>query len=166
MFRAGRYTHYLALLILLAVTACGPSGEFHHDYASGHYSSDIVQCVPYARQTSGIELYGDAYSWWHKAAGRYRRGHVPEQGAILVFKNTSHMPSGHVAMVKDVIGPRKIDIAHSNWGHDSRSRHIIYDSQRVLDISPANDWTQVRVWNDEKNVFGYPYATYGFIYNN
>jgi len=36
----------------------------------------------------------------------------------------------------------------------------------VMDVSPNNDWTEVRVqvgWNNEN--FGRPYATHGFILN-
>jgi hypothetical protein len=29
-----------------------------------------LQCVPYARQVSGIQIYGDAWTWWDQAAGR------------------------------------------------------------------------------------------------
>jgi hypothetical protein len=36
-----------------------------------------LQCVPYARQVSGIQLYGDAHTWWDQAAGRYDRGFTP-----------------------------------------------------------------------------------------
>ncbi|HEU5047131.1 MAG TPA: CHAP domain-containing protein [Rickettsiales bacterium] len=161
-----KYAALPFLLVLLLVAACGPSGGFHHDYASGHYASDITQCALYARDASGVDLYGDAGSWWYKAAGRYRRGHVPEKGSVLVLKGSSRMPHGHVAVVKNVVDRRSIDVTHSNWGHSSKSRHIIYDSMRVLDISPNNDWTSVRLWNDEQNVFGFPYAAYGFIYPN
>ncbi len=30
-----------------------------------------LQCVPYAREHSGVKIYGDAYTWWDKAAGKY-----------------------------------------------------------------------------------------------
>ena len=33
-----------------------------------------LQCVPYARAHSAIKIYGDAYTWWDKAAGKYSRG--------------------------------------------------------------------------------------------
>ncbi len=156
---------YLAsLLALLVVTACGTPSPFHHEYASGHYSSEVVQCVPYARSVSGIQLHGDAYSWWDAARTRYERGHAPSPGAVLVLKRTSRMRLGHVAVVKNVINSRVINVTHSNWGSDRSSRHIIYDSMRAEDVSDAGDWTEVRFWNDAKNTFGFPYAAYGFIY--
>lgn len=140
------------------------STEFHHEFATGHTASDIEQCVPYARRVSGIQLHGEAYSWWSEARGHYRRGNTPLPGAVLVLKKTTRMKSGHVAVVKEVIAPRKIDITHSNWGNNSSNRHIIYDSMRAEDVSAANDWSQIRFWNDEKNVLGFPYEAYGFIY--
>ena len=30
-----------------------------------------LQCVPYAREHSGIKLFGDAYTWWDQAEGKY-----------------------------------------------------------------------------------------------
>ena len=33
-----------------------------------------LQCVPYARQVSGIRIFGDAHTWWGQAEGRYARG--------------------------------------------------------------------------------------------
>lgn len=153
----------LLLLALLIVTGC-TSSEFHHEYASGHTSSDIEQCALYARKVSGVQLYGDAYRWWGEAPPRYQRGHTPAPGAILVLKRTERMHSGHVAVVKNIVGPRQINVTHSNWGSGSSSRHIIYESMRVDDVSPANNWTQLRFWNDDKNVLGFPYEAYGFIY--
>ena len=38
------------------------------------------QCAPYARMVSGIDLHGNAGTWWGKAAGRYDRGEAPAVG--------------------------------------------------------------------------------------
>ena len=137
---------------------------FHTSNASGHYSSDIVQCAIYARDVTGVRLYGDADSWWRGSSNLYNRGQKPRNGAILVLKKTSRMHGGHVAVVNEVLGPHMINVTHSNWGADSKSRHIIYDAMRVKDVSANGDWTSVRFWNYEQNVFGFPYAAYGFIY--
>ncbi len=163
MMRERMNTLY-ALMALLAIAGCAPSTPFRHDFASGYYSPDIEQCAPYARRVSGIRLYGDAYNWWDEARSRYGRGHTPIPGSILVLKKTSRMRSGHVAVVKDIISRREINVTHSNWGNSSHGRHIIYESMRVDDVSSGNDWSVVRFWNDEKNVFGFPYAAYGFVY--
>ena len=38
-----------------------------------------LQCVPYARQVSGVQIYGDARTWWDQAQGRYATGTVPKK---------------------------------------------------------------------------------------
>lgn len=123
-----------------------------------------TQCVPYARDTSGIQIYGDAHTWWDKAPPRYQRGYTPRPGSVLVLKNTARMRSGHLAVVKQVLNSREIDVTHSNWGNSWNTRRIIYDSARVRDVSANNDWSAVSFWNYSHNVFGAPYAAHGFIY--
>lgn len=107
---------------------------------------------------------GDAHSWWERAAPTYDRGHSPRPGSVLVLAQTSRMKHGHVAVVTDVLGPRQINVTHSNWGNDRYSRRVIYDYMRVEDASANNDWSSVRFWNPDKNVFGFPYQARGFIY--
>ena len=51
-----------------------------------------LQCVPYARETSGVEIFGNAKTWWGQAAGRYERGFTPKVGAVMAFKPTRAMP--------------------------------------------------------------------------
>ena len=58
-----------------------------------------LQCVPYAREHSNIKIFGDAWTWWDKAAGIYARGTLPEPGAVLSFPGIERMPLGHVAVV-------------------------------------------------------------------
>lgn len=136
-----------------------------HPYASGRAAANPVQCVPYARQASGIQIRGDAYSWWDQAESLgYSRGFKPSPGAVLVLARTGKMSHGHLAVVKNIVGARQINVTHSNWGSDRGSRRIVYDSMRVEDISVKNDWSRVRFWNYEENVFGFPYAARGFIY--
>lgn len=119
-----------------------------------------ISCVPFARENSGIELAGNAATWWSHAAGVYARGNQPEVGSVLNFRATGRMRLGHVAVVTDVIGPRAVEIDHANWA----SRGSVSHGIRVEDVSPANDWTAVRVAlaNGE---FGSVYPTYGFIYD-
>jgi surface antigen len=124
-------------------------------------ASDIrLECVPFARAEAGIELYGDAWLWWSQAAGRYERGYVPQLGSVLSFRSGARMPLGHVAVVAGIIGSRRIKIDHANWDTPGR----ISRSAQVLDVSPRNDWTAVRVEGGEGNDFGAVYATNGFIY--
>ena len=85
-------------------------------------------------------------------------------GAVLVLRKTNRLRYGHVAVVKQVLNPRLINVTHSNWGSDGRSRRIIYDSMHAEDVSSANNWTSVRFWNYKNGTFGFPYAAHGFIY--
>lgn len=155
----------LAVLCLSFLAACaGGQGRFSTPNASGYYADSPVQCVPYAREASGIQIRGDAHTWWDSAAGRYTRGSVPRVGAVFVLANTSRMRHGHLSVVKDIINKRQIDVTHSNWGSDRDSRRVIYEKMRVEDLSTANDWTRVRFWNKDINAFGLPYQGLGFIY--
>src|SRR3984885_7248007 len=81
----------------------------------GALAEDYWQCVPFARLMSGIQIYGDAHTWWQQAAGRYETGFKPKAGAVLCFKPTGHMPLGHVAVVTQVLTDRIIQISHANW---------------------------------------------------
>jgi len=155
----------LALLLPFVTAACGTTMvPFNSTHASGHPTLTAQSCVPYARQVSGIQIYGDAYQWWDRAEPRYQRGRTPAPGSVLVLSRTRQMTHGHVAVVKRVVNPREIDVTQSNWGNNWRTRRVVYESQRVQDISPRNDWSSVRFWNYEKNVYGFPYAVRGFIY--
>ena len=49
------------------------------------------QCVPFARLVSGIQIFGDAYTWWSQAAGQYPTGFTPKTGAVLCFKPSGRM---------------------------------------------------------------------------
>ena len=62
-----------------------------------------LQCVPYARALSGIEIRGDAYTWWNQAAGKYERGSRPRVGAVMAFTPYGKMHLGHVAAVSRII---------------------------------------------------------------
>ena len=75
------------------------------------------------------------------------------------------MPEGHVAVVSGIIDTRHITVNHSNWGDNRGRRKVLYHAMPVEDISARNDWTRVKFWNYEKNVYGFPYAAKGFIYN-
>lgn len=120
-----------------------------------------LQCVPYARMVSGIALRGDARTWWESAAGRFRRGQDPEPGAVLVLKGSSKTPRGHVGVVTKVINEREILIDHANW-LNNRKIHL---ATPVIDVSPENDWSAIRVWYTPGAQYGANvYPTDGFIY--
>ena len=128
------------------------------------YQGELMQCVPYAREVSGIDITGDAWSWWDAAEGKYERGHQPRFMAVLVLSRTDRLKLGHVAVVVDVLGPREILVTHANFGSDPVSRRIVYDSMPAIDVSVANDWSLVRFWNYQAKAWGITYEASGFIY--
>lgn len=133
--------------------------------ASAADAQSYWQCVPFARMISGIDLFGRAASWWHKAVGRYEQGSLPRAGAVLVFKAISSMRSGHVATVSRVISDRVIEVTHANWSLIHGRRGQIERNVKVVDVSPANDWSRVRVWWAPSQDLGTTaYPTFGFIY--
>jgi surface antigen len=114
-----------------------------------------------------IQIFGDAWTWWSKATGHYAKGKSPEAGAVLVFKPSHHMRRGHVAVVEQVLTDRIIQISHANWSPIDGSRGKIEQEVTVLDVSPRNDWTQVKVWYNPIGDMGTSvYPTYGFIYQS
>ena len=136
------------------------SYRHHGYYGATSYRYSSLQCVPYAREVSHIELTGNAYLWWAEAAGRYSRGDMPEVGAVLNFRGVGRMPLGHVAVVTDVINRRAVLVTQANWVADTITNDV-----RIDDISPDNNWTQVRVELGDSSTLGSAYPTYGFIYN-
>jgi surface antigen len=134
---------------------------------AGAIAEDYWQCVPFARLMSGIQIFGDAHTWWQQAAGRYQTGFTPKAGAVLCFKPTGHMQLGHVAVVSQVLTDRIIQITHANWSIIGAGRGQIEKNVTVIDVSPAGDWSQVKVWYDPARDLGATvYPTYGFIYQD
>ena len=119
-----------------------------------------MQCAPYAREHSKIKIYGDAYTWWNQASGKYPRGSAPEKGSILVLYNYAGTERGHLAVVRTLVSAREIRVDHANWLNDGS----IFVNNPVLDVSSANDWSQVRVFNLETGAWGSRvYPVRGFI---
>ena len=125
-----------------------------------------LQCVPYARRVSGIQIFGDAHTWWDQAADRYARGYKPRVGAVMTFKPHGNMRLGHVAAVSRVIDSRTVLLRHSNWSPINGRRGQIEDNVRAIDVSENNDWSEVRVWFDPIQALGGTHwPVQGFIYN-
>ena len=119
-----------------------------------------LQCVPYARDNSAVKIWGDAWTWWDQAAGKYERGTQPASGTVMVLHNYAGPNHGHVAVVRRMVGPREIRIDHANWTNDGS----VYLNNPVMDVSPANDWSQVRVFNIKTSAWGgTTYPVKGFI---
>jgi hypothetical protein len=125
-------------------------------------AADILQCVPYARIVSGIDIRGDAWTWWNQAEGRFARGHVPRRGAVLAFQPNGPMVLGHVAVVSRILSGRQILIRHANWSTPG----AIEEDVLAIDVSPGGDWSQVRIWHSPSGRMGARInPTYGFIYS-
>ena len=141
-----------ATIVLLGVTSQAQADPY-------------LQCVAFARMITHIQIFGDAWTWWSKATGHYKRGASPESGAVLVFKPNHHMRRGHVAVVEQVLTDRIIQISHANWSPIDGRRGKVEQQVTVIDVSPRNDWTQVKVWYNPIGDMGTTvYSTYGFIY--
>lgn len=119
------------------------------------------QCVPFAREVSGVEIYGNALTWWGQAESRYARGHAPEIGAVMSFRPTARMPLGHVAMVSEIVNDREVLLTHANWSRPGGTEYNV----RAVDVSTQGDWSEVRVWYAPIGGLGTSvYPLNGFIY--
>ncbi len=124
-----------------------------------------LQCVPFARAVSGINIFGDAHLWWGRAEGRYQRGNRPAVGAVMSFPAHGSMRLGHVAAVSRIIDSRTVLISHSNWSPINGRRGQIERNVRAIDVSDNNDWSKVRVWYGPTQSLGTThFPLNGFIY--
>ncbi len=167
----------LALLLLLAAVPpmaqarpIAPDPADASDDDASDFGRDFalpyIQCVPYARKVSGIQLYGDAHTWWDQAAGRYARGTRPKVGAVMAFRPYGAMQLGHVAAVSRIVDSRTILLRHANWSPIDGRRGQPEDNVRAVDVSPDNDWSEVRVWYAPLGGLGTTHwPVEGFIYN-
>jgi surface antigen len=120
-----------------------------------------LQCVPFARDASGVNIRGDAKHWWKLAAGKYSRSRRPKEGSVFVMRGYQTARRGHVAVVRQILDSRTIVVDHANWGNDGR----IYLNAPVRDESAKNDWSKVRVWYTPNDRWGQRvYRAKGFIH--
>ena len=125
------------------------------DYAAN------LQCVPYARRESGVQIYGDANTWWRQAAGRYARSRTPAPGSVIAVAGFNDPGRGHVAVVRRIESDRVIIVDQANWLNGGE----ISVNVPVLDVSPNNDWSQIRVWHIPSGQWGgRVYTVEGFIH--
>ena len=119
-----------------------------------------VWCVPFARNASGIDIRGDARTWWRQARAElgFGRSKAPIEGSVMAFRATHRIPLGHVAVVAKVVSNREILVDQANW-HPSQ----VSLEMPVIDVSKNNDWSRVRVQSNP-NAFGSVYPVDGFIF--
>jgi surface antigen len=161
-----RFAAVTAFCLLTA--ACASAPDYSYDNYAPQTSRRVasapretpLQCVPYARDHSMVKIYGDASGWWQKASGVYSRSENPSLGSILVLTGYAGPNHSHVAVVTAMISSREIRIDHANWLNDG----AIFTSDPVVDVSPDNDWSQVRVFNERTGGWGARiYLVQGFI---
>ena len=134
-------------------------------FGGGAAQAGPWQCVTFARAFSGVQLFGDAATWWNQAAGHYEQGATPRTGAVLVFRPHGSMRVGHVATVTQVVSDREIRVTHANWSPIGGHRGQVETDVTVVDTSDAGDWSRVRVWYAPLGDLGRSdYPVYGFIY--
>lgn len=154
-----------ALGCMAAPALADPAEAYDADGSDGGELLPYLQCVPYAREVTGIQIYGDAWTWWDLADGRYARGHQPRVGSVMAFQPYGNMTLGHVAAVSKVINSRTVLLRHANWSPIDGRRGQIEDNVEAVDVSPDNDWSLVRVWYapiQDLGTTAWPVA--GFIY--
>jgi len=116
-------------------------------------------CVRVVRSISDFEIRGDAWTWWASAEGSHSRSAAPARGSVMVFKKSARLNRGHVSLVSAVLNERTVLVDHSWLGGRGLRRGM-----RVEDVSPRNDWSQVRVWHEPSRQMGQRvYPLYGFI---
>lgn len=121
-----------------------------------------LQCVPFARRESGVQIFGNANTWWDQARGRYETASAPREGAVLVLHGYTAENLGHVAVVKEIVSARLIVVDHANWLNGGE---ITRDAP-IMDVSEAGDWSEVRVWHVPSRQWGArTYRVQGFILN-
>jgi surface antigen len=125
----------------------------------------VGECVPFARNASGIEIYGDAWTWWDQAKGKYDRGHKPRVGSVVAFAKQPRLRLGHVAVVSRIVEDRVLMLTHANWSRQDGERGHTEQDVTLFDVSEDNDWSEVRVWyKDATGLGATTYRVHGFIY--
>ena len=158
---------FLALGLPLGLAGCASPPMDYSEMPAKHGKSVVeagpsrpLQCVPYAREHSRVKLFGDASTWWDKAEGKYPRSALPAVGSVMVLHDYAHSDHGHVAVVRNLVSAREIRVDHANWLNDGS----VYVNNPVMDVSDANDWSVVRVYNIKTGGWGIKlFPVQGFI---
>lgn len=150
--------------LVMAIALAAPVGVAS-TAAAEQPAAGWLECVPFARDVSGIRIFGNALTWWDQAKAHYARGSLPRAGAVMAFQPFGRMTLGHVAVVRRVVSGREVRLDHANWSLINGRRGQIERDVRAVDVSPANDWSQVRVWFAPiAGLGGTQWPLHGFIY--
>jgi hypothetical protein len=160
-----------AFCTMLAACASSPDTYFPNDLSSSDQAarqpragneddSNAMQCVPYARAHSGVAIFGDAWTWWDKAAGKFARSSSPVLGSVMVLGGYAGPNRAHLAVVSAMDSEREIRVDHANWFNDGS----VLTDDPVQDVSDNNDWSAVKIWNPRTKAWGVKvYHVEGFI---
>ncbi len=154
-----------ALAVAVAVACPLPAAAAEPPSVWERAVEATLQCVPFAREVSGVLIWGDAHTWWRQAEGRYERGREPRPGAVMAFRPHGGMTLGHVAVVRRVVSAREVRLDHANWSLLDGRRGQIERDVSAVDVSEAGDWSRVRVWfGPIAALGGTSWPVEGFIY--
>ncbi len=155
----------LASLLVATIPVSSADAQASRQQAARAAASVGLQCVPFARHLSGIDIVGNARTWWAQAQGRYERGSRPEVGSVLTFKPSGAMRLGHISVVSKIVSARELLVDHANWPGPGVPKGRVARNVSVIDVSTGNDWTAVRVEiHGRGSGYGRIYPTWGFIY--
>ena len=162
----GRFASLTAALVCSASPSLARGAFNAHVPFQSRTALHFLQCVPFARQLSGIRIFGDARTWWNQAQGRYLRGSLPVVGAVMVLKPYGKMQLGHVATVSRIVNERTVLLRHANWSPIDGQRGQVELDVQAIDVSPGNTWSAVRIWfNPIGRLGSTAWPVQGFIYN-
>ena len=71
---------------LRAAIGCAVAAGFLAVAPASAVAEDYWQCVPFARLLSGIQIFGDAHTWWQQAAGAIRPARRPRPARSSCFQ--------------------------------------------------------------------------------
>jgi hypothetical protein len=86
----------LLCVAVLCLTDCASTAPPASSAATGNVP---LECAPFARAVSGVELRGAAADWWPQAAVRYHRTQTPAAGSVLVFSTLATTRRGVVQLL-------------------------------------------------------------------
>jgi hypothetical protein len=169
----GSFLRFAAAAVFsLSLAACASTPDYDYAPPRSHTAAAVtpktgisepskpLQCVPYARAHSGIVIYGDAYTWWDKSSGQYAHNNAPKLRSVMMLTGYAGPNRAHLAVVSSLVSAREIRIDHANWFNDG----AVYTDDPVMDVSPDNDWSEVRIWNIRSQSWGTrTYLVRGFI---